>query len=323
MVSRSNQVVIDLDDVAKTYRGRVQALKGISMQVHAGEIFGLLGPNGAGKSTLVKILMTIIHPTRCNGTVLGQPVGTKSVLARVGYLPEHLSFPDYLTGNQVLDIYGALAKVPKTERRERAAKLLDLVGMGDWADKRIKTYSKGMKQRIGIAQALINDPDLVLLDEPTDGVDPMGRRDIREVLLDMKRKGKTVFVNSHLLSELEMVCDRVAILSKGNVVQQGTIDDLTSSSKRYEITLASALPKNESLNQLLKSMNAEAVDAESKTNITIPSDDTAAIQPLIDALRQSGAIIESLQPVRQSLEDYFIQAVEESSGGKRVTPGAD
>ncbi|GAB4147733.1 MAG: ABC transporter ATP-binding protein [Planctomycetaceae bacterium] len=320
MISKTNSFVIDLEDVAKTYRRGVRALKGISMQVHPGEIFGLLGPNGAGKSTLVKILMTIIHPTRCYGTLLGKPVGTKSVLARVGYLPEHLKFPDYLTGKQVLNIYGALAKVPRAERHSRGEALLELVGMHDWADKRVGTYSKGMKQRIGLAQALINDPELVLLDEPTDGVDPMGRRDIREVLLQMKQEGKTVFVNSHLLSELEMVCDRIAILSKGNVIQQGRIDDLTSSSKRYEITLASPLPKNESLQKLLSSMQAEVVTSASKTNITIPNDNTEIVQPLIDELRKAGAMIESLKPVRQSLEDYFIQAVDEAGDG---TPGGD
>ena len=308
----SNDTVIDLHDVAKTYRGRIQALKGVSMKVHAGEVFGLLGPNGAGKSTLVKILMTIIRATRCEGTMLQEPVGTKNVLSRVGYLPEHLQFPPYLTATQALDIYGALGKVPRDARRERIPSLLKLVGMSDRADTRIRTYSKGMKQRIGLAQSLINDPDLVLLDEPTDGVDPVGRRDIRNVLTDMKQRGKAVFVNSHILSELEMVCDRIAILSKGNVVAQGTIDELTKGSRRYEIELASPMPETADVREILSAVNGEHTAADGRASITIPSDDTAAVQPVIDVLRRANAIIESIKPVRQSLEDYFIEAVEEA-----------
>jgi ABC-2 type transport system ATP-binding protein len=316
-----NGAVIDLRDVAKTYRGRIQALRGVSIQVHPGEVFGLLGPNGAGKSTLVKILMTIIRPTRCIGTLLGEPVGTKRVLSRVGYLPEHLKFPDYLTGEQALDIYGALAKVPRRTRRERAEELLNLVGMDEWRTKRIKTYSKGMKQRMGLAQSLINDPDLVVLDEPTDGVDPVGRRDIRNIMSDIRKRGKAVFVNSHILSELELVCDRVAILSKGDVVAQGTVEELTRGSKRYEIELASPMPEDARVKEVLSALKGDYLGTETKTSITVPSDNTQAIQPLIDALRQAGALIQSLKPVRQSLEDYFISAVNEAEG-VHSKPGA-
>lgn len=305
-----NDTMIDVQDVAKTYRGRIQALKGVSIKVHAGEVFGLLGPNGAGKSTLVKILMTIIRPTRCSGTMLKEPIGTKPVLARVGYLPEHLQFPPYLTAIQALNIYGAMAKVPRETRRERIPELLKLVGMTDRADTKIGTYSKGMKQRIGLAQSLINDPDIVLLDEPTDGVDPVGRRDIRNVMTDMKQKGKAVFVNSHILSELELVCDRVAILSKGDVVAQGSIDDLTEGSRRFEIGLASPMPETPGVKEVLSKLNGDYMSSDEKASITVPTDDSAAIQPLIDSLRRENAIIESIKPVRQSLEDYFIHAVE-------------
>ena len=237
MTSASDGLAIDLRNVTKVYKGRVHALQGIEMRVRRGEIFGLLGPNGAGKSTLVKIMMTVVHPTRAEGTLLGRPVGNKATLARVGYLPENHRFPRYLTGRQVVEFFGAMANVDRATRRRRAAELILTVGMADAADRKIATYSKGMAQRIGLAQALVNDPDLVLLDEPTDGVDPGGRRDIREVLAFLRTQGKTVFVNSHLLSELEMICDRVAILVGGRVARQGTLDELTVAKQRYEVEL--------------------------------------------------------------------------------------
>src|SRR5688500_16072710 len=205
------------------------------MRVRRGEVFGLLGPNGAGKSTLVKIMMSVVRPTRAAGTILGQPVAHKATLARIGYLPENHRFPRYLSGRQICEFFGALAKVDRATRKRRAAELIEVVGMSGAADRKIATYSKGMAQRIGLAQALMNDPDLVVLDEPTDGVDPQGRRDIREVLSRLRGEGKTVFVNSHLLSELEMVSDRVAILVGGRVARQGTIDELTVTKQRYEI----------------------------------------------------------------------------------------
>src|SRR5215213_10129516 len=182
MASSNDGLAIDLRDVAKIYKGRVHALQGIEMRVRRGEVFGLLGPNGAGKSTLVKIMMSVVRPTHARGTILGNPVAHKPTLARVGYLPENHRFPRYLTGRQILDLFGALAKVDRPTRKRRAAELLDVVGMTAAADRKISTYSKGMAQRIGLAQALVNDPELILLDEPTDGVDPVGRRDIRDVL---------------------------------------------------------------------------------------------------------------------------------------------
>ena len=175
-------LAIDLRDVAKTYGRTVRALRGIRMEVRPGEIFGLLGPNGAGKSTLVKIMMTVIRPSRAEGTLLGRPIGHKPTLARVGYLPEHHRIPPYLTSRQALESFASLAKVDRRTRNRRIAELLELVGMTSWADARIGTYSKGMQQRIALAQALVNDPDLIVLDEPTDGLDPVGRREVRHVL---------------------------------------------------------------------------------------------------------------------------------------------
>jgi ABC-2 type transport system ATP-binding protein len=323
---------LDLAHVSKTYRGKVQALRGISMQVRRGEVFGLLGPNGAGKSTLVKILMTVISPTQCKGTLLGDPVGRKETLRRVGYLPEHHRFSDYLTGAQVLDFYGAMCKVPRRERRRRAGELLELVGMTNWARKRVKSYSKGMRQRIGVAQALINDPDLVLLDEPTDGVDPVGRRDIRNILVELKSRGKTVFLNSHLLSELEMVCDRVAILVQGVVSSQGTIDELTSGQQRYDIEIAAGPGEapdaifRAALPSLRPGAAQHLVTGESLTldrgTLKIGTDDPSRIQGVLDALRAGGATIRTVRQVRPSLEDLFMQAVTDPNTGEALAPGA-
>lgn len=238
-----SDLALDLHAVSKTYSGafgtkKVHALREIDMRVHRGEIFGLLGPNGAGKSTLVKILMTVIRPTTCRGLMLGKPVGDKSSLRRVGYLPEHHRFPDYLTASQLLDYFGALSDVPRATRRTRSEELLELVGLKTWSNHKVKGFSKGMRQRLGIANALMMDPELVVLDEPTDGVDPVGRRDIRQILTTLRDQGRTVFLNSHLLSELEMVCTRVAILVQGRVSAQGSIDELTRDSRRYEIEVA-------------------------------------------------------------------------------------
>lgn len=317
-----SSLALDLKDVEKVYRGRVHALRGIDMRVHRGEVFGLLGPNGAGKSTLVKILMTVIRPTRCRGTLLGSAVGDKSVLSRVGYLPEHHKFPGYLTGAQVLDFYGAMCGVARAERRRRVPELLELVGMKDWGSKRVGGYSKGMRQRIGVAQALVNDPDLVLLDEPTDGVDPVGRRDIRDIVVRMRDRGKAVFINSHLLSELEAVCDRVAILVQGQVAQQGTIDELTKDQQRYEIGFAGE--DTEKVARMFEDAPEGSLpdSAVHGARIDVSTIDAMAVQPLIDALRARGVTIRSMRSVRPSLEDLFMSAVTDERTGRALAPGA-
>jgi ABC-2 type transport system ATP-binding protein len=315
-------LAIDLAHVAKTYRGKIHALRGIEMRVARGEIFGLLGPNGAGKSTLVKILMTVVRPNKCSGMMLGKPIGHKPTLARVGYLPEHHKFPGYLTGAQVLDFYGAMAGVPKRERRRRTGELLELVSMSEWANKRVGKYSKGMRQRVGVAQALVNNPDLVVLDEPTDGVDPVGRRDIRNILAQLRDRGKTVFLNSHLLSELEMVCDRVAIIVQGRVSRQGTLDALTLGREQYKIELTPADDASDSqaITKILAPVLAEGA-GKLRTGETIRIDrgvvlvesaKAGPVQPVIDAIRAGGLTITGVRAIRPSLEDLFIEAVADS-----------
>ncbi|MFQ5491952.1 MAG: ATP-binding cassette domain-containing protein [Phycisphaerae bacterium] len=300
---------VDLIDVRKTYSRRIQALRGVNVQVGRGEIFGLLGPNGAGKSTLVKIMMTVVQPDHLIGTVLGRPLGNRKKKAVIGYLPEAHRFPPYLTGGQLLDYYAALGKVSRSDRRKRAPKLLERVGLTRWADTRIGKYSKGMLQRLGIAQALMNDPELVVLDEPTDGLDPMGRRDVRELLLELKNKGKTVFLNSHLLSELEMVCDRVAILVDGMIARQGTLSELTEHTTEYTITVLGEL------GSLTGQLSNDGCTVEGDT-VRIPGRDLAKVNRIIDLLRQNGRDIESVEPQRFSLEDVFVEVL----GSGSATP---
>ena len=310
----SSDLAIDLTGVAKTYNRKVHALRGVDCRVGRSEVFGLLGPNGAGKSTLVKILMTVIRPTAGSGTVLGDRIGRKATLARIGYLPEHNRFPEYLTGAQVLDYLGGLSGVGRSVRRARATELLGLVGMDTWAKMPVRKYSKGMRQRIGIAAALINDPDLVLLDEPTDGVDPVGRRDIRDVVRVLKDRGKTVLINSHLLSELELVCDRVAILVQGRVASQGTLHELTLDQQRYELELAGPVPA-------IDLADPTGVSRQGNT-VSVATLEADRIQPIIDALRAKGCVIRSVRPVRPSLEDLFMRAVTDATTGETLAPGA-
>lgn len=339
MTIAAQEWAIDLTNVAKTYRGKVHALRGVDMRVAKGEVFGLLGPNGAGKSTLVKILMTIISPTTAVGSVLGNRVGDKLTLARIGYLPEHHRFPEYLTGAQVLDFYGGLNGVERDVRRKRIPELLELVGMKDWCNQAVKKYSKGMRQRVGIAQALMADPDLIILDEPTDGVDPVGRRDIRELLQHLKQGGKTVFLNSHLLSELEMVCDRVAIMVQGKVVMQGTIDDLTIKQRWYSIETDDAVRAAAIVASLAAidwrgelGVNGFANMPEPTAgkiaagrmgaNVVLWTDQAEAIQSVLDTLRREGLIIKGVHARRPSLEDLFMQAVTDPTTGQALLPGA-
>ena len=318
MSGSTNELAIDLHDVKKTFRGRVHALRGIEMQAKQGEIFGLLGPNGAGKSTLVKIMLSVIRPTRAHGTVLGSPVGRKSTLKRVGYLPEKHRFPEYLTGRQVIEFTGAMTGVNRRKRKARATELLQLVGMADWAEKKMGAYSKGMQQRVGIASAMVNSPELIVLDEPTDGVDPLGRRDIRDILLNIKARGSSVFLNSHLLSELEMVCDRVAILVQGEVAAQGTIDALTRESRRYEIMIDGESPA------WTKDVGLESHPSEDgkSTLLVALTAEAADIQGMLDRLRSDGCTIISMRPVRESLEDLFMRYVKDPLTGKSYSPGA-
>ena len=315
-----SELAVDLSGVRKRYRG-VEALRGADLQIRSGEIFGLLGPNGAGKSTLVKILLTLVRPTGGSGRVLGKPLGDRPTLARVGYLPDNLRFPENLTARQAIDYFGSLAKVPRPQRRIRIAELLETVGMSAWADRPVRTYSKGMRQRVGLAVSLVNDPDLLVLDEPTDGVDPVGRKEIRDVLVAAAQAGRrSVLLNSHLLSEVEATCTRVAILNQGQVLAQGTIAELSGGDRRYEIEIeGDAEPLAEAIVRQVEAMGGTIDRHEGRWRIAVPGHDAAQVQPLLDALRGAARTVRSLRPVQSSLEELFVRAV--AADGSRSRPG--
>ncbi|MGA3067904.1 MAG: ABC transporter ATP-binding protein [Tepidisphaeraceae bacterium] len=315
---------IDLLHVEKIYRRRVHALRGISMQVRRGEIFGLLGPNGAGKSTLVKIMMHVVRATRAAGTILDFPIGHTATLGRIGYLPENHRFPRYLSGRQAMDFFSALAKVDRTTRRKRGVELLEMVGLTAWADTKISQYSKGMLQRLGLAAALGADPELLVLDEPTDGVDPAGRRDIRQVLLQLRERGKTVFINSHLLSELETVCDRVAILVQGAVARQGTIDELTAAKQCFLFEFAPQPDPWRGVWYALPGAFSQAPEPGRPATgfladktwvqfdgicLRVGKTEPAEVQGILDELRKQGLVIRRMHVMRPSLEELFFEAV--------------
>jgi ABC-2 type transport system ATP-binding protein len=297
--------VIRTETLEKRY-GQVEALKGVSIQVERGQIYGLLGRNGAGKTTLVKILLGIVKPTEGRAELLGQRAGTVSVRKQVGYLPEDHRFPEYHTGWSLLDFYGALLGVSRSVRRQRIPKYLELVGIAHRMHSKIRTFSKGMKQRLGIAQALLHEPEVLFLDEPTDGVDPVGRREIREILLQLKQAGKTIFLNSHLLSEVELICDRVAFLELGEVAREGDIDTLTRQKGCFVIGLADGqkFPLQEAA-QLGYQVAPLKGDQWEVTLL-----DTQTIDPIVDLLRAKRLGLRHLIEKRQTLEDIFMATVE-------------
>ena len=310
--------VVDIHELTKTY-GRITALSDVSLQVDRGEIFGLLGQNGAGKSTMIKVLLGIVRKTGGEANLLGQPAGTTSVRAKVGYLPEDHAFPGYHTAASLLDFYGRLYGLTRADRRKRIAESLDIVGLRKRQDYKIRTYSKGMKQRLGIASAFFHDPEVIFLDEPTDGVDPVGRKEIRELLEQLKGEGRTIFVNSHLLGEVEQISDRVAILHQGRMVRQGTVADLTRQEGRFVVGLApgEAFPTEE-VTRL-----GYRTEAAGDHHEVLLGTDLAAIDKVLQLLNAKGLRLRHLVEKKQSLEDVFVTMVESGEPGtdtKRQRP---
>ena len=235
-------------ELGKIYKsGKIKALDDFSLKVDSGKIFSLLGPNGAGKTTFIKLLLGIIFPTSGSAKILGEPISNYKIHQKIGYLSENHRFPEFLTAWQVLNYYGKMAGVDPSILHKKAEQLLHTVKLGDWMHTKIHKYSKGMMQRLGLAHALINDPDLIILDEPTDGIDPVGRREIRDLLVSLRDQGKTIFLNSHLLSEVERISDEVAILKDGKLLEKGRVEDFISVNQQYYLNLDGG---NEILNQI-------------------------------------------------------------------------
>lgn len=309
---------IAVSDLSKTYRtgllnrSAVRALDGVSLEVPQGTIFGLLGPNGAGKTTLVKILLGLVHPSAGTAYLFGAPAQQAEARRRIGFLPENHQFPSFLTAAQTLHLYGRLADVPTSDRGRRVPQLLDRVGLEERGDTKVKTFSKGMLQRLGLAQALLNDPDLLFLDEPTSGVDPVGRRAIRDLVLELRDDGKTVFLNSHLLSEVEKVCSTIAILRDGTVVRQGSIDELTAVGRVYDL-VSTPVPDTVLDDTVLQPSPDGTPANPDLRQYRLQADDRATLNAVLDRLREASVEIESITPLRRSLEDYFIDVVDEPS----------
>ncbi len=304
--------ILSVTELTKTFGSRtksVHALQGVTLSVNQGEIFSLLGPNGAGKTTLIKCVLGIVFNTSGTGTVLGQPLGSVRAKDRIGYLPENHRYPLHLTGEQVLGYFGKLSGVRGLTLERRITETLGLVGMSEWRTTKVRKYSKGMMQRLGLAQALINDPDLIMLDEPTDGVDPVGRKEIRDILGHLKSVRKTIFLNSHLLSEVEQVSDRVAIMNHGKLIREGTIDSLLASPNRYEISVAST-----GIQQAREILGAHVI-SQTDNLLETAYDSVEALNLGIDQLRGANLMIESIHSKRASLEDFFIKLV----GSSEVT----
>jgi ABC-2 type transport system ATP-binding protein len=301
--------VIETHNLAKNYR-RIRALKGVSLRVEKGEIYGLLGQNGAGKTTLIKILLGITRGWEGEARLLDQPAGTSSVRQRVGYLPEDHRFPDYHTANSLLHFYGELLGVPRVERQRRIPEVLELVGIKGRMHYKIRTYSKGMKQRLGIAQAIFHNPDVIFLDEPTDGVDPLGRREIRSIMQRLKEQGTTLFLNSHLLSEVELICDHVAILQRGEMIREGNIQELTRQRGLFVVGLAKGqvLPQDE-----LYKMGYHVRPVGEFWELTLT--EAQEIDTVIDLLRARGLSVRHLVEKKQTLEELFLATVEAAEPG--------
>lgn len=298
---------IETQDLIKVYRTLtrkyVPALGGVTLRVERGAIFGLLGPNGAGKTTLIKILLGLCTSTSGMARLLDSHPGDTGARRRVGYLPEAMRIPDYMKGTNFLRYMGRLNGVPGATLKKRIPELLERVGLGG-VKKPAKAYSKGMLQRLGLAQALLNDPELLMLDEPTDGLDPLGRKQVRDLLSSLRAEGKTIFVNSHMLSEVEQICDQVVILNQGQVARTATPEEFTRGTGECLIKVAQV---NDAVRAAAASVASAAVWTDSI--LRFAPRDRAELNRMIDSLRSVPVEIEFVEPLKNSLEQFFLKVV--------------
>jgi ABC-2 type transport system ATP-binding protein len=297
-----------------------RALDRLTLEVGTGEVFGFLGPNGAGKTTTLKLLMRLVFPTSGRAELLGKPIGDRSVKRRIGYLPEQPYFYDYLTAEELLRYFAALFGLVAAERRQRVSQLLDEVGIGSERRLPLRKLSKGMLQRVGIAQALINHPELVILDEPMSGLDPLGRRDVRALILALRDRGTTVFFSSHVLGDAEALCSRVAILAKGRLVAAGRLSEILAFQIRGWDIVASGVS-----DALLRSFETRATRlvrlGDGRCSIELPAE--MSPDGIVAELAAGGANLLALNPIRETLEDYFVQQVSRESPAEPATIGQE
>ncbi len=305
---------IQVSELRKQYRSgwfgrRVDALQGVSFEVPKGQVFGLLGPNGAGKTTIIKILLGIVRATGGRANLLGYSAGNRLGRRKVGYLPENLQLPRHQNAQTALEFYGRLSGMDSATINRRATQLLERVGLANRKHESVKQYSKGMRQRLGLAQALLHDPELLILDEPTDGLDPVGRSQVRELLLELGAEGRTVFLNSHLLQEVEMVCDHVAILSRGQLKYVGAVSNFSASNDaELDIVVAGDAESLEAKLANYKLAKYEALSSD-RMRLTLRVKDQSETNCIIDILRADGVSIESVLPRKRTLEDLFLEVI--------------
>jgi ABC-2 type transport system ATP-binding protein len=294
---------LELRGLRKAYRGhlgigRSLALDGLDLVVEPGQVFGLLGPNGAGKTTTLKLILGLLRPDRGEVRIFGEPT-SPGVRSRVGYLPENPYFYDYLTAEEFLDFYARLQGLSREERRTKIPATLERVGLADRASTALRKFSKGMVQRLGLAQAIQHDPELVILDEPMSGLDPIGRREVRDLILELRRSGRTVFFSSHILQDAEMICDRVAVLDRGRLRATGKLSDLVSSAVRwFEVSIRVASP----------APGFEVLSSEGVEHLLRVAD-VEALSRLLDATRREGGVVLAVWPRRDTLEDLFLREI--------------
>lgn len=299
---------IETNQLRKVF-GEYAAVKGLTLQVKQGEVFGFLGPNGAGKTTSMKMLLGLIAPTSGEAALLGKPIGDREIMSRVGFLPEHFRFQEWLSADEFLLLHGQLLGMQKDDLVQRRAELLERVGLTPFRNKHLRTFSKGMLQRVGLAQALLNRPALVFLDEPTSGLDPVGRRLVRDVIREVRTEGTSVFLNSHLLSEIEVTCDRVAFIQHGEVVR--VLDLASLSHDQTHVTIRLANLAAETLNGLSQWGREIQKDGEF-VHMIVPSD--TVLPEITRYLVSQKAEVFSITPTRMSLEDIFIETVGKDGG---------
>jgi len=309
--------VIEVKNLTKVYNARtksneVTALDNLTLSVNEGTIFGLLGPNGAGKTTLIKLLLGIAFPTNGSAKVLDEDVSNYKIKSKVGYLPENHKYPSYMTARTVMKFFGRLSGTDGNNLDKKIDELLELVKMEKWKNSKVKSFSKGMMQRLGLAQALINEPKLIFLDEPTDGIDPIGRKEIRDILVELKSRGKTVFLNSHILSEVELITDRVGILNNGKLLREGTVSELTTKKEEYIINV-----EGDSIETIFTRFNVDLIFNKVKENsYNIKVSNIKELNLLIDHMRNNRILVKEIIQQKSTLEEMFISLIKKADEGE-------